>query len=84
MLTEVATEADGVADSEDHNDEGESEHGSINAHLEANDSGETNSHGGVATRHAGVGDDVFKTEFGIIGFDEKFRALGNEGSGERE
>jgi len=38
----------------------------------------------VATRHAGVGDDVFKTEFGIIGFDEKFRALGDEGSGERE
>ena len=84
MLTEVATEADGVADGEDHDDEGESEHGSVNAHLEANDSSETDSHGGVATGHARVGDDVFETEFGIIRFDEKFRALGDESSGEGE
>ncbi len=84
MLTEVTAETDSIANGEDHNDEGEAEHGGINAHLEANDSGEANGHSGVATGHARVGDDVFKTEFGIIGFDEKFRALGDEGSGERE
>lgn len=38
----------------------------------------------MATGHARVGDNVFETEFGIIGFDEKFRALGDEGSGEGE